>query len=55
MLLLYTEKQLHRAYKVYIRDYVARGDHIPDIDTFRIMFEENEKIQQLADREINEH
>ena len=55
MLLLYTEEQLHRAYKVYIRDIVPEIDKIPDIDTFRIMFEENEKIQQLADREINEH
>lgn len=55
MLLLYTEEQLHRAYKVYIRDYVTEEKHIPDLDVFRIMFEQNEFVQQLAEREINEH
>lgn len=54
MLVLYTEEQLHRAYKVYIRDYCIT-ETVPDFDIFRTMFEENEKIQQLADREINEH
>ena len=55
MLLLYTVEQLHRAYKVYIRDYVTEEKHIPDLDVFRIMFEQNEFVQQLAEREINEH
>ena len=55
MLLLYTEKQLHRAYKVYIRDYVTEQEQMPDIDVFRTMFEGSEQLQQLADREINEH
>jgi hypothetical protein len=54
VLLLYTEEQLHRAYKVYLRDYCI-AEAMPDLATFRSMFEENEKIQQLADREINEH
>lgn len=54
MLVLYTEEQLHRAYKVYLRDYCTTNI-MPDLDTFRTMFEENEKIQQLAEREIYEH
>jgi len=54
VLVLYTEEQLHRAYKVYLRDYCTTNI-VPDLDTFRTMFEENEKIQQLAEREIYEH
>ncbi len=54
MLVLYTEEQLYRAYKVYLRDYCITNA-MPDLDTFRVMFEENEKIQQLAEREIHEH
>tara|TARA_R110002020_G_scaffold303459_3_gene518907 strand:+ start:2129 stop:2290 length:162 start_codon:yes stop_codon:yes gene_type:complete len=53
VLVLYTEEQLHRAYKIYIRD--LGFEPYPDIDIFRTMFEENEDIQQLADGEIHEH
>jgi len=55
MLLLYTEEQLYKAYKVYIRDITNDTDEIPNIDVFRDMFETSEQVQQLADREFNEH
>ncbi len=55
MLLLYTEEQLDRAYKVFIRDYCPMEHMIPTIDIFRQMFEEDESIQALADREVYDH
>jgi hypothetical protein len=49
MLVLYTEKQLVRAYKVYIIEYCANHYSAPpDLETFRIMFESNEELQNLA-------
>ena len=49
MLTLYTEKQLIRAYKVYIIEYCANHYSTPpDLETFRTMFENNEDLQDLA-------
>jgi hypothetical protein len=55
MLVLYTEAQLHRAYKIYIRDFCTSDNMIPSIELFREMFEEDEKIQELAEGELHEH
>ncbi len=55
MLLLYTEEQLHRAYKVFIRDFCPMEHMIPSIEVFRTMFEDDPTIQALADKEIYEH
>tara|TARA_B100001142_G_scaffold276770_1_gene285965 strand:+ start:191 stop:358 length:168 start_codon:yes stop_codon:yes gene_type:complete len=55
MLLLYTEEQLHTAYKVFVRDYVFDEHLCPSIEVFRQMFEEDENIQALASEKINEH
>ena len=51
MLVLYTEEQLLRAYKVYIKDFCTPTTQ-PDLETFRIMFEANEKIQELASKKV---
>jgi hypothetical protein len=49
MLTLYTEKQLMRAYKVFIIKYCSSHYDIPpELETFRIMFEEDEDLQDLA-------
>tara|TARA_R110002020_G_scaffold40739_3_gene120307 strand:- start:166 stop:327 length:162 start_codon:yes stop_codon:yes gene_type:complete len=53
-MLLYTEKQLHKAYKVYIRDYCTFGKE-PDIEIFRSMFEDSYFIQHLSKKEVYEH
>ena len=53
-MLLYTEKQLHTAYKVFIQEY-CQNNEIPEIETFRTMFEDSFFIQSLCEREINEH
>jgi len=37
MLVLYTEKQLEKAYKAFLKDY--EGVIAPDLETFRIMYE----------------
>ena len=37
MLVLYTEKQLERAYRIFLADY--EGTIVPDLETFRIMYE----------------
>jgi hypothetical protein len=55
MLVLYTEAQLHRAYKIYIRDFCTSDNMIPSIELFREMFEEDENIQELAEGELHEH
>jgi hypothetical protein len=55
VLLLYTEKQLHTAYKVFIREFCPAEYMIPTIDIFREMFEEDESIQALAEKEYYEH
>ena len=40
MLVLYTETQLIRAYKVYILEYCTNHYSVPpDLETFRTMFE----------------
>jgi hypothetical protein len=53
MLVLYTEKQLIRAYKVYILEYCANHYSVPpDLETFRIMFESNKDLQDLASLSI---
>ncbi len=46
-MLLYTEEQLMRAYKVYVRDFCTPETE-PDLEVFRIMFEDNESIQDLS-------
>ena len=49
MLTLYTEKQLMRAYKVFIVKYCS--SHYaspPDLEIFRTMFENDENLQDLA-------
>ena len=46
-MLLYTEEQLMRAYKVYVRDFCTPETE-PDLEVFRIMFEDNESIQNLS-------
>ena len=49
MLVLYTEKQLIRAYKVFIIEHCSSHySPPPDLETFRIMFENNEELQDLA-------
>ena len=46
MLVLYTEKQLKRAYKVFLADY--EGTIVPNLEAFRIIFEASEELQELA-------
>ena len=46
-MLLYTEEQLMRAYKVYVRDFCTPETE-PDLEVFRNMFEDNESIQNLS-------
>jgi len=46
MLVLYTEKQLERAYKIFLADY--EGTIVPDLEAFRILFEASEELQELA-------
>jgi len=53
-MLLYTEKQLHTAYKVFVQEYCPDNE-IPDIEVFRIMFEDSFFIQSLCEREVSEH
>jgi hypothetical protein len=54
MLVLYTEKQLERAYRVFIADY--EGTIVPDLEAFRILFEASEELQDLArHKEITIH
>ena len=36
-----------RAYKVYVRDFCTPETE-PDLEVFRIMFEDNESIQNLS-------
>ena len=55
MLVLYTEEQLHRAYKVFIRKFCPVDYMIPTLDVFREMFGEDITIQDLADEEVYEH
>ena len=49
MLVLYTEKQLERAYKIFLEEY--EGTIVPDLETFRIMYEASEELQELAGEE----
>ena len=49
MLLLYTEKQLKRAYKIFVEDY--EGTIVPDLEAFRILYEVSEELQELARQE----
>ena len=49
MLVLYTEKQLERAYKIFLADY--EGTIVPDLEAFRILFEASEELQELAGEE----
>ena len=44
MLVLYTEKQLERAYKVFLTTY--EGTIVPDLEAFRILFEASEELQK---------
>ena len=46
MLVLYTEKQLERAYRIFLADY--EGTIVPDLEAFRILFEASEELQELA-------
>jgi len=46
MLVLYTEKQLETAYRVFIADY--EGTIVPDLEAFRVLFEASEELQELA-------
>jgi len=46
MLVLYTEKQLERAYKIFLADY--EGTIVPNLEAFRIIFEASEELQELA-------
>ena len=49
MLTLYTEKQLMRAYKVFIIKYCSSHYTTPpDLEIFRTMFEKDEDLQDLA-------
>ena len=43
MLVLYTEKQLEKAYKAFLEDY--EGVKAPDLETFRIMYEASEELR----------
>ena len=54
-LLLYTEKQLHRAYKVYIERYVTTAIELPTLEQFREWFESSPQLQELADETVREH
>lgn len=54
-LLLYTEKQLHRAYKVYIERHVTPGSIGPTLEQFREWFESSPQLQELADETVREH
>ena len=49
MLVLYTEKQLKRAYKIFVEDY--EGTIVPDLEAFRILYEVSEELQKLAEQE----
>ena len=49
MLVLYTEKQLEEAYKLFLEDY--EGTIVPDLETFRIIYEASEELQVLAVQE----
>ena len=49
MLVLYTEKQLERAYKIFLEDY--EGTIVPDLEAFRILYEISEELQELAGQE----
>jgi len=49
MLVLYTEKQLKRAYKIFLADY--EGTIVPDLEAFRILYEISEELQELARQE----
>ena len=44
MLVLYTEKQLEEAYKAFLEDY--EGTIVPDLETFRIIYEASEELQK---------
>ena len=44
MLVLYTEKQLEEAYKLFLEDY--EGTIVPDLETFRIIYEASEELQK---------
>lgn len=46
MLVLYTEEQLERAYRIFIADY--EGPIVPNLEAFRVLFEASEEIQELA-------
>jgi len=49
MLTLYTEKQLMRAYKVFIIKYCSSHYTTPpDLEIFRTMFENDKDLQDLA-------
>jgi len=52
MLVLYTEKQLEEAYETFLEDY--EGTIVPDLETFRILYEASEELQGLVRREKNE-
>ena len=43
MLVLYTEKQLEKAYKAFLKDY--EGVIAPDLETFRIMYEASKELR----------
>ena len=43
MLVLYTEKQLEEAYETFLEDY--EGTIVPDLETFRIMYEANKELR----------
>ena len=49
MLVLYTEKQLKRAYRIFLTDY--EGTIVPDLEAFRILYEISEELQKLAEQE----
>ena len=44
MLVLYTEKQLEEAYETFLEDY--EGTIVPDLETFRIIYEASEELQK---------
>ena len=54
-LLLYTEKQLLRAYKVYLEKHTTPGSAGPTLEQFREWFEESQQLQDLADDNVSEH
>ena len=49
MLVLYTEKQLERAYRIFLADY--EGTIVPDLEAFRTLYEISEELQELAKQE----